>query len=344
MEKELSDIALHITEPEYRTMPELSYSTLATYERTGFSGLDHLFDRIETPSLTLGSLVDTLITSTDEEFDNLYFVADFPTLGDKETQMANLLYQQYGSTHISISLIPFQDILGIANVVEFQKNWKDETRVKVITERCSYYYGLKAKAGNRTIIDFKTFETANDMARALKESSSTAHYFAADDPFSPIKRYYQLKFKFMHNNVGYRSMLDLVLVNYDDKTIIPVDLKTSGHPEWDFEDSFIKWNYMIQARLYWRNLRANLDADPYFKNFELLDYRFIVVNKNTLTPLVWIFPFTQLEGTLVDKEGNEYRDPYEIGEELRSYLDLRPAVPKGIKMDKPNRITCLKLK
>lgn len=101
---------------------------------------------------------------------------------------------------------------------------------------------------------------------------------------------------------------------------------------------------MIQSRLYWRVLRDNLDRDPYFKDFELLDYRFIVVNRETLTPLVWEFPLTKVYGVLVDKEGNEYRDPFVIGKELRHYLDDRPAVPDGININGVNIINCLKLK
>jgi hypothetical protein len=82
--------------------------------------------------------------------------------------------------------------------------------------------------------------------------------------------------------------------------------------------------------------------DSYFKDFTLMPYRFIVVNKFTLTPLVWEFPLTQSVGTLVDDEGNEYRDPFEIGRELQGYLNLRPPVPNGINKDGINIIKCLK--
>ena len=73
--KELSEISLPITEPEYRARPELSYSTISTYETLGFSGLDHLFDRKETPSLLLGSVVDCLITGGWDEFNSLFCIA-----------------------------------------------------------------------------------------------------------------------------------------------------------------------------------------------------------------------------------------------------------------------------
>ena len=134
----------------------------------------------------------------------------------------------------------------------------------------------------------------------------------------------------------------LIVVNYEKKVIYPCDLKTSSHYEWDFEASFMQWQYAIQARLYWRIIRACMDADPYFKDFKLEDYRFIVVNKNTLTPLVWQFPLTTAVGTLTDDRGNEFRDPFEIGKELRAYLDCKPPVPNGITQKGFNVINCLK--
>ena len=70
----------------------------------------------------------------------------------------------------------------------------------------------------------------------------------------------------------------------------------------------------------------------------------MVINRKTLTPLVWEFPLTQSVGTLTDEKGNEYRDPFTIGEELQGYLNLRPQVPNGIFIDAPNTISCLKIK
>ena len=98
----------------------------------------------------------------------------------------------------------------------------------------------------------------------------------------------------------------------------------------------------VQARLYWLIIKTNLMNDDYFKDFTLEDYRFIVVNRDSLKPLVWEFPLTKAKGILVDEEGKEYRDPLEIGKELRCYLDLKPLVPNGIDIDGVNTITCLK--
>lgn len=342
IQKELKDISWLVPESVYRADNALSYSVLAHYEREGFNNLDKLFEHITTPSLIQGSMVDVLITGSQEEFDKEFYVADIPSIGDKELQIVDDLFTKYSEDYQSFPEIPYDAILNTANEYAFQKNWRDDTRVRVLKERCSAYYALKYNAGDRTIVDLDTYYKVMAMVKALKESPATHGYFADNDEMSPVRRYYQLKFKARLDGVDYRCMADELLVIYDEKKIIPIDLKTSSSKEWDFQHSFCKWDYMIQARLYWLIIKTNLMNDDYFKDFTLEDYRFIVVNRDSLKPLVWEFPLTKTKGTLVDEEGKEYRDPLEIGKELRDYLDLKPPVPNGIDIDGVNTITCLK--
>ena len=133
-------------------------------------------------------------------------------------------------------------------------------------------------------------------------------------------------------------MADLILVDYNKKTITPIDLKTSSKPEWEFYKSFIEYNYQIQARLYWRIIRDNLSRDPYFKDFTLLDYRFIVVNRKTLTPLSWKCDFTTKIGD-IEFEHAILRDPEDIGKELTEYLTSNNKVPIGININETNSLS-----
>ncbi len=342
--KELKDISWQVPESTYRADPALSYSTLARFEREGFNKLDHLFDKISSQSLLEGSMVDCLITGSIDEFDEFYCVADFPSIGEKELQVVMALYETYHTTCEYFSYIPSEAVLATINELEWQKNWRDETRVRVLSERGAMYYNIKVQAAGKTVVDRKTYNRVIAMVQALKTSPATQGYFADNDELSPVRRYYQLKFKARFKDVNYRCMADLIICDYEDKKIIPVDLKTSSHREWDFQGSFESWSYMIQARLYWRCIKANLMKDPYFKDFTLENYRFIIVNKESLTPLVWEFPLTKSMGTLVDKDGKEFRDPFDIGCELQGYLNLKPRVPNGIDIDGINTIDCLKIK
>ena len=101
--KSLYDISWQVSEKEYRADPALSYSTLARYEREGFNNLDKLFDRLETPSLTFGSAVDSIITGGQEEFDERFMVAEFPPTPDSITKMVKSLFSQYGDSYRSLT-------------------------------------------------------------------------------------------------------------------------------------------------------------------------------------------------------------------------------------------------
>lgn len=340
MTKSLKEISWDVSEETYRADNALSYSTLARYEREGFNNLDKLFDKISTPSLTFGSAIDSIITGGQKEFDSRFIVADFPIIPESIISIVKALFDLYCDIYTSLEAIPDNEIITIANNFNYQSNWKPETRAKVIKEKGAVYYTLLYLSQGKTILDTNTYNEVQKAVTALKESDSTKEYFAENNPFDNIERLYQLKFKHTFEGIEYRGMMDLIIVDHNNKKIIPVDLKTSSKPEWDFYKSFIEWKYSIQAMLYWRLLRANMDEDDYFKNFKLCNYRFIVVNKKTLTPLVWEYTDTKAKGTLIygDHLNIKVRDPFDIGKELHSYLTTNKNVPDGIVTSRPNNI------
>ena len=342
-EKSLKDISWQVPEEVYREDPALSYSALSTYEHGGFNCLESLYDKKESPSLTFGSAVDALITGGQDEFNSKFIVADFPDAPDTVIKIVKDCFAEFHETHRTLTSIPDVEIIGRAANYNYQNNWKPETRAKVIKEKGEDYYNLLFLAENKTILSNDVYNEVLASVRALRESPSTEYFFRSDNPFDDsIERLYQLKFKATLGGIDYRCMADLLIVDYVNKIIYPKDLKTSSHYEWDFYKSFIDWNYQIQARLYWRIIRDNLDRDPYFRDFELADYEFIVVNKTSLTPLTWIFHDTTTRGTIIVGKPThpiELRDPEQIGEELKSYLTVRPRVPFGIVIGGANNLT-----
>lgn len=340
--KSLRSISWDVSEETYRADPALSYSTLARYEREGFNNLDKLFDRLETPSLTYGSAVDSIITGGQEEFDERFMVAEFPSIPDSITKMVKSLFSQYGDSYRSLITIPDEAIIKETEYQSYQMNWKPETRAKVIKEKGADYYNLLFVAGSRTILDTQTYQDVCNAVRALKESKSTQFYFADNNPFEPdIERFYQLKFKATLGGVDYRCMFDELVIFHDTKEIQPLDLKTSCKRldrEWDFPSHYIEWSYEIQNRLYVRILQDVINKDEYFKDFKILPYKDIIIFRGSDTPLVWDIPFTFERGTLYFGKNNqiEMRDPEEIGKELYHYLSSRPKVPMGISETGPN--------
>lgn len=340
MEKRsLKDISWQVSEPEYRQDSALSYSILARYEREGFNNLSTLFGRIESPSLTFGNLVDTLITGTDEEFNSQFMVADSIDIPDKLISITLVLFTQFKNEYNNIQDIPSDKLLDTIKNIQWNNHWLPKTRVTKIKSDCAEYYRLLYIAGGRTIISSELNNVVESAVNSLKSSDSTKFYFEDDNPFDDnVQRFYQLKFKSTLQGIDFRCMADELIVVHDKKVVIPIDLKTSSKPEWDFYKSFIEWRYDIQARLYWKIIRDNMDKNPYYKDFTLANYKFIVVNRNTLTPLVWDFAHTQAEVPLVLEGGSILRHPFQIAKELNTYLQDKPTVPNGINKNGINKL------
>ena len=329
----LYDISWQVDEATYRADKSLSYSTIARFHREGFDGLGKLFDKIESPSLLFGSLVDILITGTQQEFDDNFIVAEFPDLPDSQINIVKTLFDRHSNSYTTLEDIPQDVLISITTELEFQKGWKPETRAKVIKENGGQYYSLLHLCANKKLVSTKDYTDAQECVEALRTSENTSDYFASPLPFEDdVEKFYQLKFKGDWNGISIRCMLDKIDIDHKAKKIRPIDLKTSFKPEWDFFKSFIQWGYWIQAQLYWYILRQNLDKHPLYKDYELLDYQFIIVSNNTRKPLVWEYSDTKSIIDLAYGKNNDIvcKNWRGIVEELNYYLTKNPPYPLGI--------------
>lgn len=338
--KSLKDISWDVTEEEYRADPAYSYSTLARFEREGFENLDKLYEKVESPSLTFGSMVDTILTDGMDEFNKKFFVAQFPKIDDSVKNNVNIIFERCSSTYNTILDIPDSIVINITNETGYQKNWKPETRARVLKEKGEQYYNLLFLSKDKQIVTQEDYNDANECVNILKTSEQTKEYFTENFFNDDIEILYQLKFKGWFEGIPVRVMADLIVVDHKNKRIIPVDLKTSYKPEYKFFWSFMDWLYNIQARLYWYTIRQNMDNDPYFKDFTLENYRFVVISRGTKVPLVWEYPDTTKQGELVYGRRQQYkcRDWRTILKELHYYLTTEATVPIGIQFKSANNI------
>lgn len=337
--KSLKDISWDVTEEEYRADPAYSYSTLARFEREGFENLDKLYEKVESPSLTFGSMVDTLLTDGMEEFNKRFFIAQFPKIDDSVRNNVEIIFK-YVSGYSNLLEVPDSIIIQITNVTGYQRNWKPETRARVLKEKGEQYFNLLFLSKDKKIVSQEDYNDANDCVNTLLTSEQTKEYFTEQYFDDDTERLYQLKFKGEFEGIPVRCMVDLLVVDHKNKKIIPIDLKTSYKPEYKFYYSFMDWLYNIQARLYWYIIRQNMDKDPYFKDFILEDYKFIVISKGTRIPLVWNYPDTTKQGELVYGRRQQYRcrDWRTILKELHYYLTTEATVPIGIGFKSANDI------
>lgn len=208
IEKSLKSISWDVPEDVYRQDDALSYSTLAKYERSGFNGLATLFDRVESPSLTFGSMVDEMITGSMESFNERFLVAEYPQTPDSIIQIVKKVFEQEHDISDTLYAVPDTTIIRIASEFNYQNNWKPETRAKVIKEKGAEYYNLLYISTSKTIVTSQDYQDACNAVQALRGSEATHWYFEEDNPFSNIERLYQLKFKATLRGINFRCMAD----------------------------------------------------------------------------------------------------------------------------------------
>lgn len=207
--KSLKDISWQVSEEEYRADKAYSYSTLAKFDREGFENLDKLFDKVESPSLLFGSMVDTLLTDGETEYEKRFFVADFPVVSDTIKDIIKELHNLYGEEYMNLTNISDEKILFVTDLHKYQQNWLPKTRVKSILEKGEQYYDLLHLSKDKTLVTVQQNQDARDCVNLLKTSSATKWYFEDDNPFdNSVERLYQLKFKGEFEGIPVRCMAD----------------------------------------------------------------------------------------------------------------------------------------
>ena len=338
--KLLSTLSLNISEEQYRDIPALSYSLISRYTNCGFNGLDTIFDKIESSSLTIGSAVDCLLTAPNE-FDERFMVCEFSEPPEKVKKAIDIIYEN--SQAKWLEEVNNSIIYEAMNMLEYRGNWSDVKRFETFMNEGKDYYRYLVVSEGKTILSQADYEKALNVADAFKGSKATKFYFEPNVEFADTQRFYQLKFKTkLKDDIDYKAMMDLILVDYYKKEITICDIKTTSGKEWDFVHSFLKYNYSYQARLYYRILLDAIKKDEVFKDFKIVGFKFLVANVDNPQPLVWDCRLYKSFGDLdyETKSGKTItlKEPEYVGAELKHYLEDKPKVPDEVSLEDENDI------
>lgn len=264
-----------------------SYSRLAGLWRDGPKSLITV-EKKDSDSLRFGSLVDCLLTSP-EELEDRFVISDFEKPSFTITKILDQIWDLSNKKESDIKLIPASLLLKVLNQENYRPNWGNEARIRDLLKYGSEYFSLLFLCKDKILVNQEDFDHAQGCVDVLKKHPYTKKYFE-DNPFNTVREdCYQLKFTSTYNGIKIRGIFDKVIVDHKEKVIIPIDLKTTGKSEESFQDSVVAWNYYIQAEMYLYMLQDAILKDDYFKDFTILPFRFIVINKYKKKPIVWIY-------------------------------------------------------
>lgn len=282
----LYDISLKITEKEYRELPYLSQSSIATYSREGFSCVSKLGEKKESPSLLFGSLVDCMLTGSEENLNREFIAADLPKVTDSIELVIRTLASRYGSSYSSISNIPETIIHSVCDELDiYSGSWKSK-RVNILKGANNLYTLLIASEG-KALVGTDMWNEAIKCRDAIRNHTIGSTLFVKDEFNRDIELYHQLKFTAEYEGIVFKGMLDGILVDHNKKIIIPFDLKTTYHPAYNFYKSYLHWQYFHQSNMYTYLLKYNLEKNNIYKDYKISDFLFIAISREDYMPIVW---------------------------------------------------------
>lgn len=298
------------SEDAYHEDKILSYSILSQYERNGgFKWLpenkeDLWMPTAKTDALLFGGAVDAIITSGMDKFNAEYRVVDIPQVPDKIKQVIDKMIAE----HIEWSDTP--NILPIMNELQFYPTWRQETRFNKLNEGLEYYNALHCE-DKRLVITKEMYDNILKTCDSLHASPLVSSLMFDKLPEGQ-ERFFQLKFTTKIGNIPYKIMCDMIIVDHKNKEIKIYDLKTSGKESYNFRLSYLDFGYHIQSWLYRIVLEDALCMTD-FSDYKIEGFYFIVASKVSGEPCVW--------QDLTEIEGNKYRDPVRIGQEVADAYD-----------------------
>lgn len=325
---------MNLSEQEYHDYPAWSYSTIAKYARNGFSAIATLHDKTKpTPEMEFGSLFDSFITKGKQTL-NDYAVADFSVppaeKGVLDVLAANCTCPQFHD-------ISMNEVILTAETVKFYPNFKPQTRYDKIAKYSDYYDTLKS---GKKLVSKADWDDAMEMYRVFREDPYLKTIFCTKST-KDIEYIYQVQFVVdyeteVHGTVKVKCMFDLLIVNHKDKTIQPVDLKTSSMPAYDFAEHFVKMRYDIQGDEYTDVLRLVIDRIPEYKDYTILPFLFTDVSRTDMVPVTFSYDPSVGLCFMKGEKVYTYKRWDELLDEIIGYEDSRAVAPNYISVKGPN--------
>jgi hypothetical protein len=176
------------------------------------------------------------------------------------------------------------------------------------------------------------YDRVTKCVQNLITDSYTMDYFKAPGRTGDKEYLYQLPivWQYVYSSdltpISCKSLLDIVVIDHEAKTIKGVDLKTTGGQLSYFTSSFLKFRYDFQAGFYTLALNYYIhQSRTELKDYKILPFEFLVVETNGYT-LPKRFVCTEdiivnaMEG-FTTKSGYEYMGIKQAFDDLRWYQE-----------------------
>lgn len=196
----------------------------------------------------MGDLIDAFLTNEVAISENCY-ISKSEAPGEKTVEVINHIFKNLPvpdpNTELSDDLKVYDaQITKALEEVDFQRNWKIETRKEKIISGGSDYFKELFHAQTKQVIGVQTYNKARLIAELMKTYYETAIWCKNDEEYT----YTQLALTTDYNGLKIKGLLDRLKFTGPDSAII-TDYKSSATPQ-QFRKSWVDYEYGDQAVFY----------------------------------------------------------------------------------------------
>jgi hypothetical protein len=242
---------------------------------------------VEKEYFTIGSMVDSILTGNIGDFERDYHVSEVEKIpSESMLKVVHYVYDEIQNSGI-IELLPISEIelteledLILQGYDEYnvQPRWKDATKIANLIESSNEYFKDLLEGTGKTVVSKTLKEKIDKIVDSLRTNPRTARFFdrKMQSKMENYDFYYQLPIYFKEDGVARKALLDLVVVEKDEKgqilNIFPYDLKTMAGNNKFFLSTLKNRRYDIQAAWYTTALAHYFN----FPEHEIKPFTFIV--------------------------------------------------------------------
>jgi hypothetical protein len=295
---------------EYRNSQNLNQSTLKKLIKGPAYFLKE--DTEEKSYFNIGSAVDTILFGSKSDFwNNFYTIPEKDKPTDSIKNIIDTVFTELTTGVDNLKFIGTLEqnafiLLKVADDLNYQPNYKPETKVKTLIEKGSKYFQQLFHAHGKTILTYEEETTIFKVVHSLQQHHATKDYFDLEqlEKSKDFTVYIQYPLYFKYAGLNCKALPDMFIVRKINNSyhIELIDLKTTSGDTVNFLYSIRKYRYDIQ--LAWYHLAILLS--PSIPEEELqkdkvagMNYQFIVESTtNTGNPAIYKLDDTIIQNAI----------------------------------------------
>jgi hypothetical protein len=225
-----------------------------------------------------GSVVDIMLTEP-ESVDSKILVND---LKPSEQFLKISTYILDNGLGADLNNLTNDQIEDIYNITGSSVNWKVDTKKQKLLAECSEYIKIFEDNRDKLIISSSMYTEAYNIAEVLRNHPWSKHLFISKDEQKQnnVEIIYQFKIKFDLEGMNFKSKIDIIYIDHNNKIISPWDIKTgSDYPRNFVKTALYKYKYGYQGVIYKEGLTKIIDKLPSFDFYTVDLFRFLYISR-----------------------------------------------------------------